>query len=455
MAKKVFFGLLGIVAAIACGSAADDDDDDSGNEGGSSSTKSTRTTDTSGDGGSTSASTAAVGASTSTSTPANGGGTSTTSSPFLSNPNRQISDAEAARIAQSACNAWAFEPEIYPTKLELVIDVSSSMNSAARGTGRTKWEVTRDALIEAVPGLANGGGLPPNTSVGLMFYPNMINDEVSTEPVDPSVCLNTAAETPMAPLGPNEAGTHRALLRERLAQAELGRGTPTADAYYYVLEHTVLSPEQMAVPGEPYMLLITDGMPTLYRNCWNPNGRLSNLDGDEVVQAVDYAFNMGVKTFVVGSPGSEDMRPWLSMAAFMGDTARGDCNPYSDNGPYCHMDMTQDPDFSLALRNGLNAVMSQISGCKFEIPPTSADGTQTVDPNKVAPLITFSDGKKILVGHSTPDTAGCLDGYRLINNQMMELCSNTCNEVRADSMAQVQFIFGCTTEEITEDLNLF
>lgn len=385
----------------------------------------------------------------------NGTGTSTSSTdPNAVGSAKDISAEEWDAIEKNACNAWAIEPESAPAKLQLVVDISSSMNQTANGTGnRSKWEVTREALVEAICG-TTGSGLADNTSVGLMFYPNMVNETISKEPVDPSVCLNTSAETPMRPLGANEAGTHRALLRDQLANAVLGRGTPTADAYYYVLEHTVLSPEQMALPGDPYMLLITDGMPTLYRNCWNPAGRLSNLEGDEVVQAVDYAYNQGVRTFIVGSPGSEDMRPWLSQAAFLGDTAKGGCKPDSKNGPFCHMDMTQEPDFSVALRNGLNAVMSQIAGCRFEIPATSADGTQTVDPSKVAPLITFSDGKKILVGHSTPDSASCLDGYHLLNNQMMELCTNTCNELRADSMAQVQFIFGCTTEEITEDLNL-
>ncbi|HMA96890.1 MAG TPA: hypothetical protein VKP30_29600 [Polyangiaceae bacterium] len=460
MGKQFFFlGLLGIVTGLACTPSEDDGDGDSsstvGGTKGSSTKPSTQNLDNNGYGGQrTDPQTnnglgSTNGSTQNTYVPGTGGAQT-----LQINPNRQITPTEEQSIRASGCNAWAFEPEIYPSKLELVIDVSSSMNSKAPGTNRSKWEVTRDALIEAVPGVAAGSGLPANTAVGLMFYPNMINDQVSKTPTDANVCLNTDGETPMAVLGGNEAGTHRSLLRERLATVQLGRGTPTADAYYYVLDNTVLSPLQSTFPGDAYMLLITDGMPTLYRGCYNPKGQLSNLPGDEVVAAVDYAFNKGVKTFIVGSPGSEEMRPWLSMAAFMGATAWGGCNPQSENGPFCHMDMTEAPDFSEALRNGLNSVMSQISGCKFEIPATSADGTQTVDPEKIAPLIQFSDGRHVLIGRALADSASCNDGFRLLSSSMMELCKNTCNELRADSLATVQFIFGCSTKQITDDLGL-
>jgi hypothetical protein len=453
MAKHNYFffmGLAGILGAIACTSAADDDEEAATGTGGSGNPYV-------GSGGAnpntTTPATTARGGTSATTTPSSGGTTTTTTS-GLTNPNRTLTPTEVDNIEASACNAWVIEPEASPSKLELVIDVSSSMNSAAPGTNRSKWEVTREALIEAVPGLATGGGLPSNTAVGLMFYPNMINDTIAKEPADPNVwdptvCINTSGETPMAILGTNEGDTHRNLLRQRLTEVVLGRGTPTHDAYDYVLYNTVLSPQQMAIEGDAYMLLITDGMPTLYKNCYNPAGRLSNLEGDAVVGAVDNAYNLGVKTFIVGSPGSEEGRDWLSMAAFMGGTAAGGCNPSSASGPYCHMDMTTAPDFSLALRNGLAQVMSQVAGCKFDIPTTSADGTMAVDLEKIAPMIEFSSGKTLLVGRDTTSGSSCDHGFRILSSTQMELCKATCAEMLGDSLATLRFIFGCSTEDIT------
>jgi hypothetical protein len=453
-----FFGLVAILGAIACTRTTDEDDSGSTGNGGSQGTNiylgtggavATTTTPATGRGGATATTTTnlfAAGGTTTTTAPASGGTTGTTSTV---NPNRTLTSAEADTITASACNAWAIEPEASAgSKLELVIDVSSSMNNRAPGTNLTKWEVTRDALIEAVPGLATGGGLPANTSVGLLFYPNMRNETVSKTPTDPSTCINTSGEFPMAALGGNEAESHRVLLRQRLTEAVLGLGTPTHDAYDYVLYNTVLTPEQTAIEGDPYMLLITDGMPTLYKNCYNPAGSLTNLEGDPVVAAVDAAYGLGVKTFIVGSPGSENGRAWLSMAAFLGGTAAGGCDPNNANGPYCHLDMTTASDFSVALRNGLAQVMSMITSCKFDIPETSADGTLVVDLDKIAPIIRFSNGQILLVGKNTSTASTCSDGFRILSNTQMELCRNTCDQMQADALAKVQFIFGCAATDI-------
>src|SRR5512133_2589346 len=69
-----------------------------------------------------------------------------------------VSDSEWKQIQDSACNAWAIEPESAPAKLQLIVDVSSSMNQTANGTGnRSKWEVTRAALLEAICGVSGPG----------------------------------------------------------------------------------------------------------------------------------------------------------------------------------------------------------------------------------------------------------------------------------------------------------
>lgn len=377
-----------------------------------------------------------------------GGGSGSQTDPNLVGTTKTLTPDQVNAISTSACNAWAVEPESVPGKLQLVVDVSSSMNSTAPGTNRSKWEVTRDALVEAVCGV-NGPGLGDGMAVGLMFYPNKVNpDTAPTSAVAQSECLNLDGITPMDVLGGTGADTHRSLLRQRLTQAELGKGTPTADAYEYALNHIALSAEQLAFAGDTYMLLITDGMPTLMYGCYNPSGRLSNLPGDEVVALVDGAYNLGVKTFIIGSPGSEAGVQWLSKAAYLGGTGKVGCNTTNFNAPYCHMDMTTATDFSAALRDGLSQVVAAVSSCKYTIPAQSVDGLQTVDPNKISPIITFSNGSSELVTRDNKNGANCSEGYYLIDDTQMQLCKDTCSRFQGDATASMQLIVGCATNDI-------
>jgi hypothetical protein len=365
-----------------------------------------------------------------------------------------LDPSQVEDISVSACNAWAVEPESSPAKLQLVVDVSSSMNSTAPGTNQSKWEVTKNALIEAICGTsASGPGLGAGLAVGLMFYPNMLNsDKAPTTPQTMDVCMNTQGTTPMAPLG-NGDGSQREILRGAFTNVVLGRGTPTAGAYDYALNSIAMKTKDN-FPGDLYMLLITDGMPTLYHDCYNPSGSLNNLSGDEVVAEVDAAYGQGVKTFIIGSPGSEQGLGWLSMAAYLGGTGKSGCNPNAGAaGPLCHMDMTKSTDFSTDLRNGLNDVVQVVStGCKFNIPTESADGTQKVDPNKVSPIIQFSDGHAELAHRDNANGDNCTEGFHLISDTQMELCQDTCQRFLSDPTAKMQLIFGCTEGDITSVL---
>jgi hypothetical protein len=399
-----------------------------------------------GGGGNLSTTTSVIGAGSTNGTGTLGGGNNSSTDPNLVGKVVPLTSDQVTAIGTSACNGWADEPESVPGKLQLVVDVSSSMGSTANGTGNSsKWVVTRDALVEAICGVT-GPGLGAGMAVGLMFYPNMVNENISRTPVAESVCLNLDGITPMDVMGDNGANTHRTLLRQRLTQAVLGRGTPTAGAYKYALENIALSPAQLAFPGDTYMLLITDGMPTLYYGCYNPAGQLQNLPGDEVVALVDGAFGRGVKTFIIGSPGSEDGRAWLSQAAFLGGTGKPGCDP--SKGGICHMDMTTAADFSVALREGLQQVVSTVSNCKYTIPTQSSDGLYTVDPNKINPIITFGDGSTELVTRDNKNGANCTEGFYLIDSGQMQLCPGTCGRFQADSHATLKLYFGCASDDI-------
>jgi hypothetical protein len=104
------------------------------------------------------------------------------------------------------------------------------------------------------------------------------------------------------------------------------------------------------------MLLITDGAPTMRETCIAPLDGVKDMPTDVIIEDIAAAFDEGILTFLIGSPGSEqssqsdtaDMRPWLSRAAKAGGTAAEGCDSEGPN--FCHMDMTVQPDFAVALR---------------------------------------------------------------------------------------------------------
>lgn len=346
----------------------------------------------------------------------------------------ELSDAEAEALTGAACAGWSAEPETQPAVLQLVVDTSLSMNETPGGRGRgrgtsddTKWEITRDALKEVVE------TLPEELAIGLFFYPNMAT-EGSATPRPLSSCVNTGEGIAVAPL----SDEHRARLLDALDEQEPDGWTPTHGAYLHSLESSLLP---STYPGHKYLLLITDGAPTLTLTCEGDIGSNSPepVDSDPIIDEVARARRAGVRTFLIGSPGSEPGRPWMSEAALQGATARAGC--HLDGDPYCHMDMTAAPDFGAALRAGLNQVTGEIS-CTYDIPAPPMG--ETIDPALVNLIVTTSTGSSQLV---LPDAMGdCSEGWQLAGDQVV-LCDGTCSRVQADG-ASLQLLFGCESGSV-------
>jgi hypothetical protein len=403
------------VAALAAGCSSDEDGDGGLENGGSNSGA---------NGGA-----GAVINTTGGTSPIPTGGTSSggTNGTVYDGGTTEIDDATYDGIVNSACAAQQQELEAIPGVLELVIDVSSSMNQQAPGSNQTKWEATRDALLNAVD------ALPASISVGMLFYPNLSIDDPTSEPKDVTACVNVDEMVPIALLGADGA-QQRSLISEGIANVQLQQSTPTHDAYTYALDEGMVASR---LTGDRFMLLITDGAPTLEKGCLNEANRLQEVDADPIVDEVTRAAGLGIRTFLIGSPGSEPNREWMSRAAVIGGTALDGCQ---EDGPnYCHMDMTTAPNFSQALVNGLAAIAGIVSPCSFEIPTSSTEGT--IDPATTNVIVT-QGSTHTSVGRD--DIGDCTEGFKVEDN-IVTLCPDTCSYVQADPTNRVEVVFGCDT----------
>jgi von Willebrand factor type A domain len=321
----------------------------------------------------------------------------------------------------SGCATSTAQGKVLPAVMEFVIDTSGSMGDPAPGGG-TKWSVTQTALGSAFD------NMPQGNAVGLFFFPG----------TDPSIsggdCIIKQQAVPIDTLGAT-ASNQRTLITQALQAASPLGGTPTFDAYLFALNTLVAS----TLPGNKFIVLITDGAPTYSLYCQGdgqtpvPNGPL--------ISEVANASTEGVRTFVIGSPGSESARTDLSKMASAGGTALPGC---SDSGPnYCHFDMTTQPNLAQALNDALSKISGAALSCTFDV-PTPPNG-QTLNPSKVNVVFTPSSGKPSDILKDTGTT--CTDGWQYTpDGKQIVICGPSCDKVKNDPGGKINIVFGCDTK---------
>lgn len=229
----------------------------------------------------------------------------------------------------------------------------------AAGAGAdSKWSVTREALKVMIL------SLPDEVAVGLLGYPNRVVSGV------PGVSDECVAVDAMLPVQPLASPGWRAVLADGLDSIQTEDCSPTHDAYLAAVgAHRVRSSPM----GEQFVLLITDGVPTLALGC-SP-GPCRAGDGDEqavIDEILRSRAEQGVETLVLRLPGTEvgsaerDGRWWLSMAADAGGTPALNCTP--DGGRFCHLDTMGAPSLPVALAGALGSVGDRLRGCAFALP---------------------------------------------------------------------------------------
>lgn len=320
-----------------------------------------------------------------------------------------------------SCAGQTAGTEVAPSVLQLLVDTSGSMNQDAPGQG-SKWVQTRRALLNAVD------DMPGDTAVGVVFYPNVPGTTAMP-------CFDQQSAVELERL---DEGQQRQQIRRAFANQDPDGGTPTHDAYVYAVGEL----ERSNAIGPRFLVLITDGIPTYTLGCdiSSRQGDDNAVDPAPLVAAAASAAASGVRTFVIGSPGSEGARESLSRMAEAGGTAPAGC---SHTGPdFCHFDMASAMDLSEGLADALTAISGLALSCNYDIPAPPLGAV--LDRGKVNILFTPPGGAVELVAQSPGGT--CTEGWQYSEDgEQIRLCGSTCERVRG-SQGGLSLQFGCSTQ---------
>jgi hypothetical protein len=294
----------------------------------------------------------------------------------------------------------------------------------ADATQPSKWEITRDSLKAAWNGLAATDPLP---SVGVMFFNN---DDYCGFPTKPDVEVQGLTDPQYNALALNVDG-----VTPKGSTPIIG-ATMSAFAYLWA--------NAASFTGNKFVVLLTDGAET----CDKAASSKALLIGK-----AQEAASVGIKTFVLGAPGSELERAFLSQIAFAGGTASSPTCDHSGAAPEvgdCHMDMTlPGMNFAEELTKNLLAISGEALSCEFVV-PTPGPGEPAVDFGKVNVIYTDGEGDTDLIyrDNSLECSDPANEGWQYADgNTKIILCGAACERVKADNKASVSIQLGCQTQD--------
>ncbi|MET0388110.1 MAG: vWA domain-containing protein [Polyangiales bacterium] len=340
-----------------------------------------------------------------------------------------------------SCEARSFRSAELPASILFVLDRSGSMACnpppvqtiescnamplAADPSKPSRWEITVDALNGVFGTLENS-----NAGVGLSFFS-----------VDNACGVNS---TPS--VGIHEVSKPQ---REALAAALHGitprGGTPIVGAVTLGYAHLH---EEAKAPGKRFLVLLTDGEESCgFKDNEDDKADLAAARKHLLEIEVQKARSVNIRTFVIGAPGSEHARGFLSSLAFAGGTARQpNCahgNPDSDVGD-CHYDLTQGGDFAKILGDALADISGQALNCEFPVPTTTGRQVNvqvTASTEGAAPLCLPFDAAPCDGGANGFQFGKRDDGSDDLSKVI--LCGAACEQVRRDPGSTVDVILGC------------
>ena len=329
--------------------------------------------------------------------------------------------------------------KIKTPNLLFVIDKSGSMDDPIDpddSSSPDKWTGLIEALSAALE------TVDPDFGIGLIMYPHDLDNPIPLSCNDVSVCCTVpeGESAVVVEMTKGEPGVRA--VTGALDAAGPGGGTPTAEALQRAREY-YLEGDGADLPGEKYVVLATDGGP----NCntgisCNAETCTTNIQGScgtgnccanapescvddaavlSQIQALDAA---GIKTFVVGIPGTE------AYSDFLDDFARAGGAPVDG----------ADTDYyaveSSAGVDGLTQVFRDISTqlvTSCEIPlvkdPEDPEAVNVAIDCLLVPQETDGELNWEIDYDTTPGT--------------LHLLGETCDRVQNEGAKQVDVVMGC------------
>jgi hypothetical protein len=331
------------------------------------------------------------------------------------------------------CGATSKQATFKTINVLIVLDKSGSMTDQPEGFDTDKWTATKDAL-----GAALGEG-ELDINFGMLLYPNDLirNIELACD----GNCCAVPEGAPAVVVPIKEGPVAVPAIKDLLADTSPGGGTPTAAAlqraFLYFTEG-----EGAELEGENYVLLATDGGPNCNDNAACDGStcttNLDNqcdtdnccedfpaycLDADSVTSQIQALDNAGVKTFVIGIPGTESYTTYLNEFADAGGVPQsgGDTSYYAvsaDAGVQGLVDV-------------FNSITTQlVRSCDIEL---------TEQPPKLDDVNVAIDCDIVERGEDNENW----DYDQVPNPTMIQLKGDVCTRLQNEGATRVDVVLGC------------
>jgi hypothetical protein len=368
---------------------------------------------------------------------ANGTSTGNNSTSGTTDPASDAGSQECDSLAGlGQCGNTTIAADIRTVNILLVIDKSGSMTDTPSGFEVNKWSAVKTALAQALSSVSG------DVNLGLLMFPYSTTQDI------PLLCHGGCCEVPVGGSAINvdvDSGDRSlSTILDALAATSPGGGTPTAAALARANDYFKTG-AGAALKGNNYVLLATDGGPNCNSNnscgsatcTTNMDGQCDSgnccmgsaegcLDDVSVTQQIQALKSNGVRTFVVGIPGTENYSSYLDTFAAAG----GVINPGAPPSYY-----------AVSAKGGVQGLVDVFTGITTQLvhsctlplnsdPPKLDEVNLAVDCELVRPQA--DDGSSWTIDKSQEPFSVVLKGP-------------ICTKIQGSGARRVDIVYGCPT----------